>query len=413
MAVGDWRQRVRIEPIARPELTSVTAQVSLPAYLGLPKTQTKDVRSGTISPVNGSRIQVAAVASRELASSQVNGQPQDPAGSMFTSPPVEVKGTGKLQLQWQDRLGLTGKEPFNLAIAGHEDEAPSLVCEGLPRQKVVLDSEMLSFKVHARDDFGVKRVGIEWLGLEEAAITKPAKGERVLAAGGNDKESLDVGGTFSAKSFNIEPQLIRARVFVEDYLPNRKRVYAPAAFLYVLNPEQHAIWLTEQLNKWHRQSLEVRDREMQLYETNKQLRASRPGSWTSRKLAAASKPRPRPSGPTDGGCRTWCGRAKISCSRRPAIPSSVSDISRSGPRCCKFSRRSLPIECHRSPTCSSRRPRPPQMAGNQSAKKSAMVGEVRSLAPGKPGTVKPDTQKRQAAPRSGRPGIAAAAAREG
>ena len=40
-----------------------------------------------------------------------------------------------------------------------------------------------------------------------------------------------------------------------------------------MNAEQHAIWVTEQLSKWHRQSLEVRDREMQLYETNKQLRA--------------------------------------------------------------------------------------------------------------------------------------------
>jgi hypothetical protein len=276
LAVGDWRQSVRIEPMPRPELTAVTAQVSLPTYLGLPKAQSKDVRGGTISPVNGSHIQVVATASRELASSQVNGQPQDPAGSTFKSPAVEVKGNGKLQLLWQDRLGLSGKEPFTLAIAGHEDEAPSLVCEGLPRQKVVLDSEMLSFKIHARDDFGVKRVGIEWLGLEEAAITKTAKGERTLAAGGNDKEALDVGGTFSAKSLGIEPQLIRARVYAEDYYPNRKRVYAPASFLYVLNPEQHAIWLTEQLNKWHRQALEVRDREMQLFQTNKQLRALSP-----------------------------------------------------------------------------------------------------------------------------------------
>src|SRR5439155_7999533 len=50
------------------------------------------------------------------------------------------------------------------------------------------------------------------------------------------------------------------------------RVYSPAYLLYVLNAEQHAIWLTEQLSKWHRQSLDVRDREMQLFETNKQLR---------------------------------------------------------------------------------------------------------------------------------------------
>jgi hypothetical protein len=398
LAVGDWRQRVRIEPMARPELTSVTAQVSLPAYLGLPKAQTKDVRSGTISPVNGSRIQVAATASRELASSQVNGQAQDPAGSTFTSPPVEVKGTGKLQLQWQDRLGLTGKEPFNLAIAGHEDEAPSLVCEGLPRQKVVLDSEMLSFKVHARDDFGVKRVGIEWLGLEEAAITKPAKGERVLAAGGNDKESLDVGGTFSAKSFSIEPQLIRARVFVEDYLPNRKRVYAPASFLYVLNPEQHAIWLTEQLNKWHRQSLEVRDREMQLYETNKQLRALSP-----REL---DQPETRRRIETQAGAEWANGR------RLGNLVRTGEDLVQQATRNPEFGVGHLEkwaemlqilkeISANRMPSVADllkQAAQAPQMAGNQSSKKSAMVGEVRSLAPGKPSSTKPDTQKRQAAP---------------
>jgi hypothetical protein len=49
-------------------------------------------------------------------------------------------------------------------------------------------------------------------------------------------------------------------------------VLSPPFILYVLSAEQHAIWLTEQLSKWHRMSLEVRDRELQLYETNKQLR---------------------------------------------------------------------------------------------------------------------------------------------
>src|SRR5207302_3709640 len=42
--------------------------------------------------------------------------------------------------------------------------------------------------------------------------------------------------------------------------------------LYVLNAEQHAIWLTEQLSKWHRLALDVRDKELQLFETNKQIR---------------------------------------------------------------------------------------------------------------------------------------------
>jgi hypothetical protein len=393
LAVGDWRQQVRIEPMSRPELTSVTAQVSLPAYLGLPQAQKKDVRSGTISPVNGSQIQVFATASRELASSRVNARPQEPSGSTFAGPPIQVKGAGKVELQWQDCLGLTGKEPFTLTIAGHDDEPPSLVCEGLPRQKVVLDSEMLSFKIHARDDFGVKRVGLEWLGMEAAALTKPVQGERVLAAGGHDKEGLDVGGTFSAKSLGIEPQLIRARVFVEDYFPSRKRVYAPAAFLYVLSPEQHAIWLTEQLSKWHRQSLEVRDREMQLYETNKQLRALSPQDLdrpeNRRRIDAQASAEFANSRRLSGLVRTgedlvqqatrnpefgvghlekWAEMLQILKDIAGNRMVSVADLLKQASQA-------------------------PQRAANPSGNKSAMVGEIRSTAPGTPSSPKPDAKK--------------------
>src|SRR5262249_7254914 len=49
--------------------------------------------------------------------------------------------------------------------------------------------------------------------------------------------------------------------------------YSPPYTFYVLTPEQHAIWITEQLSRWHRQAIEVKDREMQLHETNKELRA--------------------------------------------------------------------------------------------------------------------------------------------
>jgi hypothetical protein len=399
LAVGDWRQRVRIEPMARPELTAVTAQVSLPAYLGLPKVQTKDARGGTISPVNGSRVQVQATASRELASSQANGQQQEPTGSTFASPAVEVKGTSKLQLAWTDRLGLTGKEPFTLAIAGHDDEPPSLICEGLPRQKVVLDSEMLSFKIHARDDFGVKRVGVEWLGLEEAAVTKPAKGERVLAAGGNDKEALDVGGTFSAKSLGIEPQLIRARVYAEDYFPNRKRVYAPASFLYVLNPEQHAIWLTEQLNKWHRQALEVRDREMQLYQTNKQLRALSPQEL--------DKPENRRRIETQAAAEWGNGR------RLSNLVRTGEDLVQQATRNPEFAIGHLEkwaemlqilkdIAGNRMPSVADllkQAAQAPQMGNGSGGKKTGLYGQVKSVTEGKPGSTAAGDKKQVTVPK--------------
>ncbi len=177
-----------------------------------------------------------------------------------------------MEFRWQDKFGLAGKEPFTLTITGREDEAPSIACEDLPRQKVVLDTELLSFKVRAQDDFGVKQIGMDWHGIDDPVVKSPAVGERILAAGGYDKDSLEISGTFSAKSLGIEPQPINLRLFAEDYFPGRARVYSATYTFYVLTAEQHAIWITEQLSKWHRQSLEVRDREMQLYETNKQLR---------------------------------------------------------------------------------------------------------------------------------------------
>jgi hypothetical protein len=271
--IGDSVQRVRIEPTLRPELTSVVAHVSLPAYLGRPQAQQKDVRGGAITLVNGSRASFAATASRKLSSAQVDGQGRTPTGATVQSPVLHVDGPRKMEFRWRDRFGLAGKEPFTLTITGREDEAPSVACEDLPRQKVVLDSEMLSFKIRAQDDFGVKKVGLEWQGADNPVVKTPAQGERILAAGGSDKESLELSGTFSAQSLGIEPQPVVVRVFVEDYLPGRPRVYSPFFTLYVLNAEQHAIWLTEQLSRWHRQSLEVRDREMQLHETNKQLRS--------------------------------------------------------------------------------------------------------------------------------------------
>ena len=274
--IGDATQDVRVEPKLRPELAAIVADVVLPDYLGRPGAQRKDVRGGAIALVKASKATFAATATRDLSTAQVDGRARPPQGATVTSPSIAVDGPRTVEFRWQDAFGLAGKEPFTLAVAARDDEPPALTCEGLPRQRVVLDIEQLAFKVHALDDFGVKRVGIEWRGVADPVVKSPAEGERIVAAGGADRETLDVAGTFSAKALGIEPQVVNVRVFVEDYLPGRPRVYSPPYMLFVLNAEQHAIWLTEQLSKWHRQALEVRDREMQLFETNKQLRALSP-----------------------------------------------------------------------------------------------------------------------------------------
>ncbi|WP_435020077.1 hypothetical protein TA3x_001633 [Tundrisphaera sp. TA3] len=271
--VGDASRVVAIRPMLRPELTGVEAEVTLPAYLERPAAERKDVRGGSITLVRGSQARFTATAGRELSYASVDLKALAPAGATVRTPAFMADAPRDIAIRWEDRHGLAGKEPFTIKLSGRDDEAPTLAVDGLARQKVVLDTELLNFTIHARDDFGVRRVGLVWEGIDKKGFASPAAGDRVLMAGGPDREMLEVAAAFSARSFGIEPQPIALRAFVEDYLPGRPRVLSPPYTLFVLSAEQHAIWVTEQLSKWHRQSLEVRDREMQLHEANKQLRA--------------------------------------------------------------------------------------------------------------------------------------------
>ena len=228
--------------------------------------QETDARSGAISLVKGSRVSLTPTANRPLSSAQANVMVCQPTGDTFTTAELLVDDAQQLQLQWQDEFGLSAKEPFKIAITAQDDEPPQVACEDLPRGRVVLDTEQLVFHVRAHDDFGVQNVGMSWRGIPSDMVEKPAIGESsVRRRWSLINPSLDVQGTFTAKSLGIEPQPIELRIFANDYFPDRKPVATAPYVLYVLNAEQHAIWVTEQLAKWHRQSLEVRDRELQLY----------------------------------------------------------------------------------------------------------------------------------------------------
>ncbi len=270
--VGDFYQRVTLEPKIRPELVAADAQVQLPDYLELTETIQRDVRSGTLSVVEGSIATVSATASRQLDSAKINQDAVNVNDASFASSAIAVTDVGQMELSWKDQFGLAGREPFDLAIKPLVDEPPSVVTQDFPRQAVLLDSEQLNFRALSADDFGVKKIGMTWNGLDDR-LTQPAQGEKVLAVGGPDQSSIQVPATFSANALGIAPQPVEVRLWVEDYLPDRKRSYSASHIFYVLTAEEHAIWVTSQLSKWHRASLDVRDRELRLYERNKQLRA--------------------------------------------------------------------------------------------------------------------------------------------
>ncbi len=276
VAVGDFGQVVKLEPKFRPELVSASAKVTLPEYLERTEAVEMDVRSGTLSAVVGSQAVVSATASRALQSASINSSQVAVSNDSFATSRLDLTDEGKLSISWMDHDGLAGREPFELALKPAVDEMPSIVAQDLPRQAVVLDSEQLNFQALAADDFGIKRIGISWKGLDNRLVTEVAEGEKVLSAGGPYSSSMQIPATFSAASLGIPAQPIEVRLWVEDYKLDHERVVSPPHILYVLTAEEHAIWITSQLSKWHRESLDVRDKEMQLHETNKQLREMTP-----------------------------------------------------------------------------------------------------------------------------------------
>ena len=276
LRVGDARRSIPIEPKLRPALTELIAKIKLPVYLQRGEPVVEDVRGGTLSLLKGSTAVLEATATRELAEATLNNRPQRVDGVRMTTEPISV-GVGKpspyLQLAWRDRFGLVAREPQVIRLEVQEDESPTVSFSKLKNNRVVLSSEVLTFEIQAADDFGVKRVGLEWEGIGNPVHNpEPTSGEKTVSSGTPTTDIMTVAATFSAVRENVRPQSLRLRAFAEDYLPGRERVRSPDLVIHVLTPAEHFKWLVGQMELWMGAAQEVHDKELQLHETNRELR---------------------------------------------------------------------------------------------------------------------------------------------
>jgi hypothetical protein len=287
LAVGDARRGGRLDPVHRPELERIEAEIALPSYLQRPEPVRHDARGGAIAPVKGSTVSITATANRPLADAVIDGVAIIPDGPTIRAVPRVADAESRLVLSWRDADGLEAAAPLELLISPKPDEPPTVAMLDVPVTRgILLNTDTLKFKVGARDDFGIRRVGLEWQGLGDlgtAATDSGATetGDRILQAGGGDVESLDAAATFCPEALGIQPQAIALRAFVEDYLPGRGRVYSSPLVLYVVDRAEHALVLNTRLQQFRQQASEVRDREMNLLATNKELRKLAPEALLS------------------------------------------------------------------------------------------------------------------------------------
>lgn len=276
--VGDVLKPIKVEPHPRPELVSLTAVVNLPDYLQRTEKVRTEIRGGGLSFLTGSNVSLEAGASRALDSALLDGKQVSVEKSLMRTSEIPIVSDREVELSWRDELGLSAKTPLKLKLRSAEDEAPSLLCRELDKKRVIMEKEVLSFAVDASDDFGLKTVGLEWTGEPDAnSAAEPAAGEKIVFAGNPNATRVDeVTATFSPRSQKIEPQTIRLRVYAEDYLPNRKRVYSQPYTISVLTEEDHAVWLTNRMNDWLKKGIENYERERTLYKRNMELRNMTP-----------------------------------------------------------------------------------------------------------------------------------------
>jgi len=268
VSLGDVRQTVNVVPKTRPELTALSVRTRLPEYLKYKSEPVIEARGGAVNVLKGAQAALEAVASRELASAQVDGQAQEVSGDKVTTDFTAVNADIEKKVMWKDKDGLEPREALILKLRAVDDDAPRLSARRETLEQVVLDSEVLSFDVDAQDDFGIQRVGLEWRSVND----DKTKGDKVAAAGEPEKKALEARATFCAERDGVAPQTLEIRAWADDFLPGRKRAYSAAFVVHVLNKTDHALWLTEQFGKWLDAARESYEREQQLHATNKELR---------------------------------------------------------------------------------------------------------------------------------------------
>ncbi|MHC1766028.1 MAG: hypothetical protein AB9869_17295 [Verrucomicrobiia bacterium] len=244
--LGDARVALAIKPTHRPSLNELEAVVQLPAYLQYPE-HSADLGNGSLQLVQGSRAQFEGKVSRALASAGLNLDGSNPVAlqtrdEIFTSEMLELDGVSEVTFSWRDQAGLDSAVPWRLRIESRKDTPPTPELVDLLRDTAILESEVLDLKTAARDDFGVREVGVAWQIVAGASATNGTSARQLnyLAPGPREKQ-IEETFHFSPAVYGVPPDsVLELRGFAIDHLPGREPVYTAVHRIHVLGNEQHA-----------------------------------------------------------------------------------------------------------------------------------------------------------------------------
>ncbi len=262
--VGDAKAQIRIAPTHRPSLQELAAQIQLPDYLHYPS-QNELLQNGTLLAVEGSKVSLRGKISRDLNSATIqrgDGKPAPLAvsGDSFSTTQTEPEGAADFTILWKDKLGLTNASPLRVTMQTQPDAPPVPEIDDIPTDVAVLDSDVLNIKVKARDDFGVRDVGLNWEMTADSPVTGSPVATTEVKFQMSTPQMKEAERTFkwSPRIYRIPADsTVELTAFARYFFPNRERARTAVYHIRVLSPEEHAEMLRKQLEATMAQVEEV------------------------------------------------------------------------------------------------------------------------------------------------------------
>ena len=287
--MGDLKHRLKIQPKQRPVVLHTTVTVKPPDYLQIPESKVALI-IGEISAVEGSKLTFSLETSSPLKKgaygpTEISGELVKAEGFQPIDGPLKISDMEasfgpidagntpfSIPLRWIDEFGLVGGESFRIRVDAVKDVPPVAYIQGLDRQKTMITKETLSFEILGEDDFGIKKAGIEWSSYGTLPGEKlAATGEIILTKGGPEIERINEPALFSPAAFGITPQQLILRSFVEDYYPDRGRIYSEPILIYVLSDEEQAQLLKSQFDRIISELEDLARKELNALDENQRL----------------------------------------------------------------------------------------------------------------------------------------------
>jgi len=250
--VGDAQAGVKIQPTYRPSLQELAAHIQLPNYLHYPD-QDQILQNASLLTVEGSKVGFRGKVSRSLSEALMQSGDQKPAelkieGESFTTGQTQPDALAEYTFNWRDNLGLTNAAPLRLSVQMQPDAPPVPEIVDMPGEIAVLNSDVLSIRLRALDDFGVRDLGLTWEMTADSPATAVATTEvKTQPASTHVKEAEKVF-TWSPSMFRIPADsTVELQGFARDYYPDRERSRTAVYRIRVLSPEEHAELVRQQL----------------------------------------------------------------------------------------------------------------------------------------------------------------------